>query len=234
VPAPELEDPPAVGRVSLILVAALLAGCSGSAGAPTGATPAPTPPPALAPGTYTSAAFQPAVTYTVPSGWRVASDSSDYFALQPVNSEVTGIHFFGDPLAASQDPTCPTTAEPGVGTLSLELATWIRRLPGIVASSPRMVTVGGLRGVELDLALNTGWTASCPFANGVPTVPLFVGADGSLRWVVAGNERLRLDLLDVPGGGTVVVDVDAFDGTLFDELLAAATPIVQSLSFATP
>ena len=52
--------------------------------------------------------------------------------------------------------------------------------------------------------------------------------------MVAGNERLRLSLLDVPGGGTVVVDIDAFDGTLMDDLLAAATPIVQSLSFATP
>ena len=218
-------------RVSLILAAVLLAACSG---APAAATPAPTLPPALPPGTYTSAAFQPAVTYTVPNGWRVASDSPDYFALQPANSEVTGIHIFRDPQAASQDPTCPTSPEPGVGTGSLQLAAWIRGLPGMVASSPRMVTVGGLRGVELDLALNTGWTASCPFANGVPTVPLFVGTNGNLRWVVAGNERLRLSLLDVPGGGTVVVDIDAFDGTLFDELLAAATPIVQSLEFATP
>ena len=217
-------------RLALILAVVLLAACSS---APV-ATPAPTLPPALAPGTYTSAAFEPAVTYTVPTGWRVASDTSDYFALQPANSEITGIHFFRDPQAASQDPTCPTSAEPGVGTGSLELATWIRSLPGLLASSPRMVTVGGLRGIELDLAINTGWTASCPFANGVPTVPLFVGANGSLRWVVAGNERLRLSLLDVPGGGTVVVDIDAFDGTLMDELLAAATPIVQSLKFATP
>jgi len=219
-----------VRRVSLILAAVLLVGC---AGAPP-ASPASTLPPALAPGTYTSVAFQPAVTYTVPNGWRVASDSASYFALQPVTSDIVGIHFFRDPLAASQDAACPTTPEPGVGTLALELAAWIRSLPGMVASSPRMVTVGGLRGVELDLALNTGWTASCPFANGVPTVPLFVGEDGALRWVVAGNERLRLSLLDVPGGGTVVVDIDAFDGTLMDDLLAAATPIVQSLSFATP
>lgn len=218
-------------RVSLILAAVLFAACSG---APAAATPAPTLPPALPPGTYTSAAFQPAVTYTVPNGWRVASDSSDYFALQPVNSEISGIHIFRDPQAASQDPTCPTSPEPSVGTGSLQLATWIRGLPGMVASSPRMVTVGGLRGVELDLALNTGWTVSCPFANGVPTVPLFVGTNGNMRWVVAGNERLRLSLLDVPGGGTVVVDIDAFDGTLMDELLAAATPIVQSLTFATP
>ena len=221
-----------VAALLAALVAALVAGC---AGAPSAATPVPTLAPSVLPaGTYTSAAFQPAVTYTVPTGWRIASDSSDYFALQPVDSDIIGIHFFRDPLAASQDAACPTTAEPGVGKLSLEIATWIRGLPGIIASSPRMVTMGGLRGVELDLALNTGWTASCPFANGVPTVPLFVGADGSLRWVVAGNERLRVALLDVPGGGTVVVDVDAFDGTLMDGLVAAAAPIVQSLSFATP
>jgi hypothetical protein len=214
------------------LVAGLLAGCSGTSGT---ATPVPTPAPSALPaGTYTSSAFRPAVTYTVPAGWRIVSDSSDYFALQPVGSEITGIHLFRDPLAASQDAACPTIAEPGVGKLSLELATWIRGLPGIIASSPRIVTVGGLRGVELDLALNTGWTASCPFAEGVPTVPLFVGADGSLRWVVAGNERLRVDLLDVPGGGTVVVDIDAFDGTLMDGLVAAAAPIIQSFSFATP
>jgi hypothetical protein len=215
----------------LLLAAFLLAACSG---APAAATPAPTLPPALAPGTYTSVAFQPAVTYTVPNGWRVASDSATYFSLQPVTSEIVGIHLFRDPLAASQDAACPTIPEPDVGTLALELAAWIRTLPGMIASSPRMVTVGGLRGVELDLALNTGWTASCPFADGVPTVPLFVGEDGGLRWVVAGNERLRLSLLDGPGGGTVVVDIDAFDGTLMDDLLAAATPIVQSLSFATP
>lgn len=220
-------------RAAWLVVAAFLAGCTGTTG-PAGATPAPSVPAALQPGTHRSAAFKPAVTYTVPNGWRVASDSANYFALQPVTSEITGIHFFRDPLPASQDLACPTSSEPGVGALSLELATWIRGLPGIVASSPRMVTVGGLRGVELDVALNAGWTASCPFANGIPTVPLFVGANGDLRWVAAGNERLRLSLLDVPGGGTVVVDIDAFDGTMMDELLAAATPIVQSLSFATP
>jgi hypothetical protein len=217
------------------LTAVLVAGCAGT---PSGATPAPTPvptpaPSALAPGTYSSKAFQPAVTYTIPAGWWMAADSPDYFALQPVASEVLGIHLFRDPLAASQDAACPTTAQPGVGKLSLELATWIRGLPGLVVSNPRMVTLGGLRGVELDLALSSAWTASCPFADGIPTVPLFVGADG-LRWVVAGSERLRVALVDVPGGGTVVVDVDAFDGTLMDGLVAAAAPIVQSLSFAKP
>ena len=67
--------------------------------------------------------------------------------------------------------------------------------------------VGGLRGVELDVAIAAGWAASCPFAEGIPTVPLIVGPnpDESFRWVVAGSERLRISILDVPGGGTVKV-----------------------------
>ena len=44
---------------------------------------------------------------------------------------------------------------------------------------------------------------------------------------------LRLDLLDVPGGGTVVVDIDAFDGSLYDDFVKVAAPIVSSLYFAT-
>jgi hypothetical protein len=215
----------------LVLALGLLAGCSATPAASPSGKPAPV---ALPPGTYTSRAFQPPVTYTVPAGWWSSADGADYLALQPVSSDLVGIHLFRDPLAASQDPSCPTTAQPGVGTLSTELTTWIRGLPGLVVSSPRLATVGGLRGVELDIAIAAGWTTSCPFANGVPTVPLFVGADGQLRWVIAGNERLRLSLLDVPGGGTVVVDIDAFDGTLMDGLLASAQPIVRSLVFAAP
>jgi hypothetical protein len=218
----------AAGRASALLLVAALAGCGA------GATPAPSLPPALAAGTYTSSAFQPAVTYTVPDGWWNPSDAAAFFSLQPVTSDLVGIHLFRDPLPASQDPTCPTTAEPGVATTSLALAAWIRSLPGLVVSNPRLVEVGGLRGTEIDVAIRSDWTQSCPFANGLPTVPLFVGQDGQLRWVVAGSERLRLSLLDVPGGGTVVVDSDAFDGSLWDQLIAAATPIVQSFVFNVP
>lgn len=219
-------------RASWTLAVVLLAGCAAAPGGGAG-SPVPSGPAALPPGTYVSRAFQPPVTYAVPAGWWNPSDTGAYFALQPAGSDLTGIHLFRDPRAASQDPACPTSPEPGVGTLSSELAAWIRGLPGLAVSNPRMVTVGGLRGVEIDVAIADGWSVSCPFANGVPTVPLFVGAD-SLRWVVAGTERLRLDLLDVPGGGTVVVDVDAFEGTLWDPLVAAADPIVKSLDFAAP
>jgi hypothetical protein len=213
---------------SSIAVAFLVAGCSAGSATPAPTGPAPS---ALAPGTYTSTTFQPAVTYTVPAGWDNPDDSATYFRLRPLGSEVVGIYLFRDPAAASQDAACPETAQPGVGGSSTELSAWIRGLPGLVVSEPKLASIGGLRGTELDIGIKDGWTASCPFASGSPTVPLFVGATTEYRWVVVGTERLRLYLLDIPGGGTVVVDVDAFDGSLIDQLIAAATPIVQSMQF---
>jgi len=181
----------------------------------------------------TSRAFQPALTYTLPAGWENPEDLTDFFQLRPTGSESEGIYLFRDPKPASQDASCPETAQPLVGGTSKDMIAWIRSLPGLVVSDPAPVTIGGLSGETVDLGIVNGWTASCPFANGLPTVPLFVGANGDYRWVIAGAERLRLAVLDAPSG-TVVVDIDSFDGQNVDGLLSAADPIVKSFSFAKP
>jgi hypothetical protein len=203
--------------------------CGASAATPPAAAPTASPMPA---GTYTTASFKPAVTFTVPDGWQIATDSESYFQVRRAGQDVVGIHLFRDPLAASQDPACPTTTQPGVGKSSTELVTWMRSLKGLTVGAPVMSTVGGLPGVAVDVRIAAGWTQSCAFANGLPTVPLLTdGVD--LRWIVAGSERLRLYLVDLPGGGTVIVDLDAFDGDLFDSLVKDAVPVLKTFRFAT-
>ena len=203
-----------------------------AAGCGTAATPGPTPgPTGLPAGTYATKTFQPQLTFTIPAGWAINADAARYFELRPAISDLVGIYAFRAPQPASQDKACPSTPVSGVATTSTALSTWIRGLPGLDVAAPRLVTVGGLRGVELDVQIAAGWTASCPYANGLPTVALFVGPDPDFRWTVAGTERLRLDILDAPDGTTVVVDVDAFDGALMTDLLAAAQPIVRSMAF---
>ncbi len=218
-----------LGALAAVMLAAVMlaAGCNRVA-----ATPSRVPGSvALPAGSYTSKAFKPAFSYTLPGGWTNGGDTADYFELRPAGSEVTGIYLFRGPLAASQDRTCPDVGDACVAASSAGLTSWIRSLEGLTVSAPRLAAVGGLRGTEIDVQIKDGWTFSCPFANGIPTVPLFIGADGRFRWVVAGNERLRLDLLDGPDNTTIVVDVDAFEGRLFDDLLAAASPIVRSFAF---
>lgn len=212
-----------------LAVALIMVACSRAP-----ATPSPAPGSVAVPaGTYASKAFRPTLTYTLPAGWANGGDSADYFELRPAGSDIVGIYLFRGPLAASQDGTCPDAGELGVGTSSTALASWIRTLKGLKVSAPRLAAVGGLRGTEIDVQIADGWTFSCSFANGLPTVPLFMSANGNFRWVVAGNERLRLALLDGPDNTTIVVDIDAFEGSLFEDLLMAASPIVRSFGFST-
>lgn len=212
-------------------MAVLAAGCGQGGGS---VTQAPAAPQALPPGDYTSTAFRPAASFTLPAGWLITQDSPDFLALQPVSADSTGIYLFRSPGAASQAADCPTTRIPEVGPTAKDLVDWIEGLPGLDTGERRSVAVGGLLGFELEIAIVPGWAVSCPFANGLPTVPLLVGEASGLRWVMAGSERLRLSVLDVPGNGTVVVDVDAFDGSLFAGFLPSAAPIVSSLRFAAP
>lgn len=217
--------------LATVALALVVAACGGSSTASSSnGSPAPSP---LAAGTYTSTAFAPAVTYAVPGGWENPSDSAAYMLLRPLGDEYNGIHFFHDPAALSQAADCPAAAEPGVGASSLELVAWIRGRKGLVVGTPALVTVAGLPATSIDVGIAAGWTTSCPFANGSPTVPLFFGKETELRWIVAGDERLRLYFVDVPNRGLVVVDLDSFDGTGMDGLLSGASPIMKSLKFAS-
>jgi len=223
------------GLSSIALAAAiglLVAACGGSPATPNAAAPSAAARPPLPAGTYTSSSFTPAVTYTLPDGWEKVADSAAYLQLTPAGSDTAGIYVFRNPVAASQDPACPDQPEPGVGATSSELVKWIRERPGLTVSNPAMVNVGGLPGISIDVGIKDGWTQSCSFANGSPTVPLFNGGAAGYHWIMYGDERMRLYVLDLPGGGTAVVNVDTVDGTVIDQLIADALPIVKSMSFA--
>lgn len=217
-------------RVLAVAMALFVAACGGSGASPAPSGPVDSPLPA---GTHTSTVFQPAVTFTVPAGWVLAADSAGYLQLRPANQELVGIHLFRGVAAASQDATCPTEVQAGVGTTSTELVAWMRSIKGLTVSSPAMASVGDLRGVSVDIGIAPDWTQSCPFANGLPSVPLLVESGTGLRWVIAGGERLRMYLLDLPDGGTLIVDLDDFDGSQINALITAAAPIVKSLTFAS-
>lgn len=222
-------------RTLVLLVLAASVGACGGASLPPPAqvTPAPSASSGgqqLVAGTYQTQQFQPRLTFTVPDGWELAADTPAWVQLRPVGAQDLGVYLFRDARAASQAEGCPTEPQPGVGTTSTELVAFFRGLPGVNASQPALVTIGGLRGSSLDLGIAPGWTTSCPFANSVPAVPLIMN-DGIDRWVLAGGERLRFYILDVPGGGNVVIDIDDFVGDQIDGLIKSATPIVKSFEF---
>ena len=216
---------------AVLAVTALVAACGGS-GAAT-AAPAASGAQALPAGTYSSLAFQPIVTYTVPDGWERTADQAGFHQLRPFGSSAASVNVFSRPAAAVQDGACTAAADTTIGTTSTDLVKWISERPGLVVSTPAMVTVAGLTGQMVDIGIKDGWNQSCPFAEGLPTVPLLNGGSAGYHWVVYGEERMRLYLLDLPGGGTVAVGVDSVDPTVMDGLISQATPIVKSLQFKT-
>ncbi|HSG85083.1 MAG TPA: hypothetical protein VLA23_01995 [Candidatus Limnocylindrales bacterium] len=243
-----LEDPPiprsarlTVPLLALALaLAAVVAGCAGATATPPppsrGPDLEPCPPTGgtcvgpLVPGDHVSRSFVPQFAYDVPSGWRNDTDLPGNYYLRPVGFDVGGIYFFRDMAIASQDPTCPRIAATGIGTSAKEIVDWIAAAPGLQASRPESVDLGGLDAWRVEVALAADWTFACPFADGIPSHPLFV-AESGIYWAMADTEQLQLTIADLPEGGTVAVDIDAFFGADYQALRQAADPIVRSIEF---
>ena len=146
-----------------------------------------------------------------------------------------GIYLFHDPSIASQD--CEEAPEPGVGRSVGDLVAWLQAAPGLAVSQPTDVTVGGLDGVQLDLELDPAWQRPCSFSEGLPAVPLVMHeADaqdtGGYHWVMLPRMSMRWFLLPWKDG-VIVVDIDNSKGGMSeDDLISAATPIVESFAFS--
>ena len=217
-------------------------------------TPSPTPYPCetgpgtclgtLAPGTYDSRSFLPAVRYTVTDGWANSADNVGQLDLRyAAGGEYgypdgitfhDGISIFRRPIAESM-----TTKEPldGVGATANDLAQWLVGHENLNATVPTPVTVGGASGYRMTLSVPTGarTTPDQCTDHGVPRcVSLFLSADpeATYGFGLVGPETVVVHLLDTPSGDTVMVVIDDVDGVDQPGLEAAATPVVDSLEFS--
>ncbi len=189
----------------------------------------------LASGTHTSGSLQPAITYTVPSGWVNYADWRAYFALlQDTLATRAGLSNYryvrsivvitDDVRVASSD--CQPGKWEGEGvTSATEIAAALAAREGLETTEPISVTVGGLLGLQLDVGLEPGWTGSCPQDPTIPAVPSVANQ------VAQGDDRHRLILLDEPDGGNIAIMLYADHAADFEPFVAAAMPIVDSIDF---
>ena len=189
-------------------------------------------------GTYTSQRFEPALTFTVPAGWNNVWDTRGAFELwTPGWSDDTadqgidcrsgpspcGYLFDAPGVDVRRDPRpdegCSPHADAAIGTSAIEIATWVANHPAIATGAPSPVAVAGLTGYLLEVSLADTWRESCP---GGPAAvwlfeDLYLNED-------PGHATMRLILLDLPDGGSVLI---AIDGTQVD----VAMPVVRSFAF---
>lgn len=210
--------------------------CSSGGGSCLGPLPA---------GAFETHAFLPIVGYVVPVGWSNTQDTRGQVDLSYLaggtyrypdgTSFHDGISIFRRPVAESSVSRVPID---GVGKTARALAQWLDGHVDLDASGLTPVSVGGASGYRITISAPTGPRTSpdhCTADHGEPRCEsLFISDDpaASFGFGIVGPESAVVYLLDAPSGDTVMVVIDDVDGADRDGLVAAATPIVESIVFA--
>jgi hypothetical protein len=170
--------------------------------------------PLAAGGPYKTNLFIPVFSLQVREGWDNTVDNPNEYQImrsgpngQPSQ---TGIYIFRD--VAIQAVTCEDKPEPGIGRLPADMAAYLSNHPGLITTEPEAVNIGGLDGVMIEVSMDPTWTTPCFYSEGEPNVPLFWGADADsgLEWGTGPGVEDRFYILDMPGGGNVLIAVEAF------------------------
>lgn len=181
----------------------------------------------LAAGRHSTSRIVTPFTFEVPEGWSRVQEKPGYLALERPGE--TGIVFISaDPVAVDQE-LCSSKADASVGTSAEDLVGWLTGHPGLTATEPAIVSLGGLSGWTLEAEMRDGWDPfPCPLR-----VNLFshdgTAVEDDMWWQIDAAERMRLTILDA-GDHVVMIDVEA-DKADFDAVVAEAAPVVESFDF---
>jgi hypothetical protein len=214
------------------------------------ATPSPTPSPTavscedniagcagqLAAGTHRSVHLQPAVAFTTPDGWKNSIDAATVFKLDPTDPAIPAdayILVWSNVSIADQTANCDPVAKAGLGSAVADWITYLRAHPGLNASAPTPISLGGSSGQAIDLVVRPTWTKKCPGVTN-PVVQFILDTDpvvGKVLYGASSLTRMHLLVLDV-GGKTVLVQVYTSDSdAAFSSTMAKVQPLIDSFVF---
>jgi hypothetical protein len=180
-------------------------------------------------GSHHTQFFSPGFAFTIASGtWENLADEAGAFHIVSIDRPDDAIAFFRQPW-----PTKPTGVRAaGVASTVTAITDWLATNSALEATKPQPVTIGGLSGTQIDLALAPGAENADPTCPVQVCVNLFIGrsATWAWDWGFAGPERQRLYLLEAPDT-VVAIFVDSLDGTTFDAMIVDADQILATVKF---
>jgi hypothetical protein len=190
-----------LGVVGVVLLLVLVLFASGWSSSPRVACAGGSCRGVLKAGTYSSRMFAPRLTYTVPGGgWANYTDESIGFSLAPPGVSLAKAKNATDVILVQstvQAPgmTCTPTANPTVPQTVKGMVRWLVHQKRLTTTTPRRVTIGGLKGYSLTVRVTRGRGLHCP---GEPdSVPLLLPTNdfGGVFDLLERSDRAKLYLL---------------------------------------
>lgn len=178
------------------------------------ATPRPGEPVALHggsldPGTYTTTAFAPNLTFALGDGWRAPfQDDEDEIALEGPENVFLGITRVSNVVDPSTGESVPVPND---------LVAWLSDIPGVTATKPKAIEVAGLSGKSFEVSLDENAQAIETFA--YPT--------GNMRIPPGSHDRYIVIPLDGPDL-TIIMGSESGPAAATE----AVQPILDSLVIA--
>ena len=174
-----------------------------------------------------------ALTYTVPGGWVNTADwPGEYFLAPEGAPETTYVAVISDVVVASRAGNCTEEQDPDAGTTAEEIVAALPR-PGVAVSTPEAVTIGGLSGLVVDLALEDDWTTPCPWTEDRPYALLFVDrpVEEGFAWGLENDLQMRTYFLDIDEDRAIMIDIESASAAEQAELLDQALAVVETFVF---
>jgi hypothetical protein len=221
-----------VGRVLslglLVVVVVLALSACGGDEKKAKARPLPEDPKALRPATYRSEEFKPSLSLHVGKGWSSSPlEAAD--VLEITRGQTAGLNFTN-----VQEVYKPTkTGSANVVDAPSNIAGWLQQHPYLQTSNPEPVTVGGVKGVEVDVAvgdLPKGYNPTCSSIVGQPNcVDLVRLSTGEPVFVVEG-EKVRVIVLEDLEGETVTIGFFS-PASEFEEFAPEAQKVIDTVKW---
>jgi hypothetical protein len=184
----------------------------------------------LATGVVSTLAFRPHLTFTAPAGWANSLDRERSYTLKPADN---GMFFqvMSQVAIPEQNSACTAQRKAGAGTSVADFVKYLTKHPGLVASTPEAVTLGGYSGMKVSVHVRPDWTARCPTSIG-PAVELLtdtVAVPDRVVWI--DDQYTTLWIVDV-AGTTVIARSESGPSAGADARdQARVQPILDSFKF---
>src|SRR5215217_5170160 len=212
--------------LSMTLVVCSLSTCGGGQEQASKPRPLPEDEKALRPGVYRSEEFKPSLSFRVGKGWtNMPPEASDVLTIRRAH-EPGGLGFVN--IRQVHNYNLTRTNPQYVVKAPENMVGWFQHHPYLQTDKPKSVTVGGVKGKQLDVVVEN-LPEDNPGLCGSHCVDIFELSTGSQVWLGEGY-KFRFIIFEDMKGETVAIGF-ARRATEFDEYAPEAQKVIDTVEW---